>query len=71
MVSFRSDRKLSSYFVRAELCPVERKVGSCKYNCNRCQVCQIIFETDTFTFSNDGTTYKINHKVDCNEKCLI
>ena len=34
-------------------------------------MCQSISETDTFTFSNDGTTYKINHKFDCNEKCLI
>ena len=50
---------------------MERKVGSCKYNCNQCQVCQSISETDTFTFSNDGNTYKINHKFDCNEKCLI
>ena len=34
-------------------------------------MCQSISETDTFTCSNDGTTYKINHKFDCNEKCLI
>ena len=71
MVSFRSARKLSSYLVRAKLYSVERKGGSCKCNCNRCQVCQSISETDTFTCSNDGTTYKINHKFDCNEKCLI
>ena len=70
-VSFRSARKLSSYLVWAELYPVERKVGSCKYNCNRYQVCQSNSETDTFTFSNDGTSYKINHKFDCNKKCLI
>ena len=61
MVSFRSARKLSSYLVWAKLYPVERKVGSCKYNCNRCQKCQSISETDTFTCSNDGNTYKINH----------
>ena len=71
MVSFRSARKLSSYHVRAKLYPVERKVGSCKYNGNRCQLSQSISETDTFTCSNNGTTYKINHKFNCNEKCLI
>ena len=71
MVSFRSARKLSSYLVWAKLYPVERKVGSCKCNCNRCQKCQSISETDTFTCSNDGNTYKINHKFDSNEKCLI
>ena len=46
-------------------------VGSYKCNCNWCQVCQSISETDTFTCSNDGTTYKRNHKFDCNKKCLI
>ena len=34
-------------------------------------MCQSISETDTFTCSNDSITYKINHKLDCNEKCLI
>ena len=69
-VSFWSARKLSSYHVRAKLHHVERKVGSCKCNCNQCQVCWSTSETD-FTCSNDGTTYKINHKIDCNKKCLI
>ena len=31
----------------------------------------IRLEVDTFTCSNDQTTYKINHKFDCNEKCLV
>ena len=30
MVSFRSERKLSSYLVRAKLYPLQRKVGSSK-----------------------------------------
>ena len=71
MVSFRSARKLSSYLVRAKLYPLDRKVGSSKCNCKRCQVCNNISETNTFTCSNDGTSYKINHRFDCNEKCLI
>ena len=63
MVSFLSARKLSSYYlVRAKLDPEERKVGSCKCNCNWCQVCLSISETDTFTCNNDGTTYEINDK---------
>ena len=68
MVSFPSARKLSSYLIRVKLYPVERKVGSCKCNGNRCQVCQSISETDTFGCNNDVTTYKINHKFDCKEK---
>ena len=43
------------------------------YKCKgeRCEVCKDVLETDTFTCSNDQTTYKINHKFDCNEKCLV
>ena len=71
MVSYRTARKLSSYLVRAKLYPIERKAGSCKCNSKRCEVCKNVLETDTFTCSNDQTTYKINHKFDCNEKCLV
>ena len=34
-------------------------------------MCQSISETDSFTCSNDGTIYKVSHKFDCKEKCLI
>ena len=71
MVSFRSARKLSSYLVRAKLYPLERRVGSCKCRCSRCQVCHSITETDMFICNNDQMSYKINHSFDCNEKCLI
>ena len=71
MVSFRSSRKISSYLVRAKLYPVERSVGS--FNCKRprCQICTYLTETDSFTSTVTGETYKINHKFDCMEKCLI
>ena len=72
MVSYQSTRKLNSYLVRAKLYSIERKVGSCKCNGKRCEVCKNALETYTFTScSNDQTTYKINHKFDCNEKCLV
>ena len=58
MVSFRSARKLSSYLVRAKLCPLERRVGSYKCRCNRCQVCRSIKETDMFICNNDQRSYK-------------
>ena len=69
-VSYRSVHKLKSYLVRAKLYPIERKVGSCKCNGKRCEACENVSEIDTFTCSNDQTTYKINHKFDCNKKCL-
>ena len=71
MVSFRSYKKISSYLVRAKLYPVERLVGS--FNCKRprCQICTYVNETDSFTSTVTRETYKINHKFDCMEKCLI
>ena len=71
MVSFRSARKLNSYLVRAKLYPLERTVVSYKCKSKRCQVCNNITEADSFTCSNDQTSFKINHRFDCNERCLI
>ena len=34
-------------------------------------MCKNILDTNTFTCSNDQTTYKINHRFDSNEKCLV
>ena len=71
MVSYRSSRKLSSYLIRAKLYPIERIVGSkgCGKKC--CEVCVNVCETDTFTSTVTGETFKINHKLDCDNKCLI
>ena len=71
IVSLRSSRKISSYLVRAKLYRVERSVES--FNCKRprCQICAYVNETDSFTSTVTGETYKINHKFDCMEKCLI
>ena len=71
MLSFHSARKLSSYLVQVKLYPLEKRVGSYKCRCNRCQVCQSITETEMFICNNDQRSYKINHSFDCNEKCLI
>ena len=71
MVSFRSARKVSSYLVRAKVYPLERTVGSFKCKKSRCQVCLNVNETDTFTSTVTKKTYKINHKFDCSDKCLI
>ena len=66
-VPYRSARKLSSYLVRVKLYPIERKEGSCKCNCKRCEVCKNVLESDTFICSYDQTTYKINDNFNCNE----
>ena len=71
MVSYWRVCKLSSYPVIAKLYPIERKVGSCNCKGKLCKICKKVLKTDTSTCSNDQTTYKVNHKFGCNEKCLV
>ena len=49
MVSFWGAQKLSSYLVRAKLCPLEKSVGSFKCNGKCCQVCINVTESNTFS----------------------
>ena len=70
MVSFRSPRKISSYLVRAKLYPLDRVVGSMKCGKKRCEVCMNASETNTFTSNITCTTYKINHKLNCDDNYL-
>ena len=71
MVSFKSARKLSSYLVRAKLYPLQRAVGSFKCNKPRCEICINIIETDIFTSTVTGESFEINHKFNCDDRCLI
>ena len=71
MVSYRSSSKLISYLVRAKLYPIDRIVGSKGCGKKRCEVCVNVCETDTFTSTVTGETFKINHKLKCDDKCLI
>ena len=71
MVSYHSARKLSSYLVHAKLYPLERKRGSYKCGNLRCLVCNNIEETDTFTTTVTGESFKMNYHLCCNDKCLI
>ena len=71
IVSYRSARKISSYLVRAKLYLLERKVDSVKCGKSRCEVCLSIQETDTFTSTATGESFKINHKLNCDNNSLI
>ena len=66
MISFCSSRKISSYIVRTKLLPLERTVGSYKCGKKRCEVSDVISETDTFSSTDTGESFKINHKFNCN-----
>ena len=71
MVSFRGTRKLGSYLVRAKLYPIERSVGSFKCSGKPCQIYLNVTETKTFSITVTKKEYIINHKFNCNDKCLI
>ena len=71
IASFKSAWKLGSYLVGAKLYPLERTVGSFKCNKPRCEVCINVIEVDTFTSTATGESFKINHKFNCDDKCLI
>ena len=71
MISFCSERKISSYLVRAKLYPEERSKGSFKCGSKHCEVCLNVNETSTFASTVTGETYIINHKFNCNDKCLV
>ena len=71
MVSYRSSSKLSSYLVRAKLYPIDRIVGSKGCDKKQCEVYVNVCETDTLKSTVTGETFKINHKHNWDNKCLI
>ena len=46
-------------------------IGSYKRQKKRCEVCDVISETDTFSSTVTAESFKINHKFNCNDKCLL
>ena len=71
MVSFKSACKISSYFVKAKLYPLQRFVGWRQYKKRRCKVCTNVTETDTVSSTVTGETFQINYELNCDDKCLI
>ena len=71
MISFRSAVEISSYLVRVKLNPEERSKGSFKCGSERCEFCLNLNETSTFTITVTDETFIINHKFNCNDKCLV
>ena len=71
MVSFRGVLKLSGYLVRAKLYPPHRKVVSKKCAKNSCEVCDYVTDTDAFTSTVTGVSFKINHQLNCDDRRII
>ena len=64
-VIFRVGFSLRKHLVRAKVYPLLRECGSSGCNKSRCQNCLNVNHTNVFQ------SYKINHKFDCDSKCII
>ena len=62
---------LSSYDQRTKSYSLYRKLRSKKCAKNRCQVCDYITDADTFTSTVTGESFKINHQLNCDERCVM
>ena len=71
MVSFRGVHKFSTYLVKAKSYPLHHKLGSKKCAKNRCGVCDYVTDTDTFASTVTGESFKINHQLNCDDRCII
>ena len=69
--SFRTVEKLSSYLVRTKLYPLGRTVGFKKCSEKRCKVWENIQNSNTSRSSGTSETFKINHQLTCDDKCLV
>ena len=69
-MSFRIARKISSYFVKVKLYSLERTVGSEKCRKSRWEVYLNIKETDRFTSTTTGNSFKKNYKLKYDDNCM-
>ena len=56
--------------MRAELYAIQGTVRSFKCTKKRCEVCKNVNITESFISSITENTYKINHKLTCDDKYL-
>ena len=70
-VSFRAGFSLRKHLVRDKVYPLLRECESSGCNKSRCQTCLNVNNTDVFQSFVTKETYKINHKLDFDSKCII
>ena len=70
-VSFRTARNIKNHLVRAKVYPLKRTKGSSKCNKPRCQTCINMCSTDMFASFTRKEVYKINHHLNCDDKCIV
>ena len=71
MCKYTTNRYIDICGICAKLYALERKRGFCKCGNLRWLVFDSIEETDTFASTVTGESFKINHHLCCNDKCLI
>ena len=57
--------------MRSKLYPLRRALGSKQCKKRRCKVCTNVTEIDSSSSTMTGETFHINHKLNCDDKCLI
>ena len=70
-VLFKSPRTLRDRLVRSKVYPLEREVGCSGCGHKSCKVCANMVDSRTFSSHITGTQYSINHKFNCNSKCVV
>ena len=55
----------------AKLYPLHREIGSKTYAKNCREVCDYVTDTDAFTSTMTGESFKTNHQLNCANRCLM
>ena len=55
----------------AKLYPLKCKIASKICAKNRSEVCDYVTDTDKVTSTVSGEFFKINHKLNCDNRCII
>ena len=75
MMAFRRLKSLQDYLVCAKLRPLVQNPGgnqgTHKCTSNRCYVCNYLAVGDSFSSHVTGTSYTVNHRLDCNLRNVV
>ena len=70
IVGFKRGKSLKDFLVRAKL-PKERVVGSRKCGGTKCEVCNFVEESRTFSNSSGDSSFDIKYDLHCNSKFVV
>ena len=74
-MTFRRPKSFQDYLVRAKLRPLDHipsgNRGTHKCRSNRCDVCNYLVVGDSFSSHVTGTSYTVNHRLDCSSRNVV